>query len=42
VGVYASRRLFPLQRGPWCYLVTNLRDATWSVVAALPSVCRRA
>jgi hypothetical protein len=39
-GVYSSRRLFPLQRGPWCYLAENLPDASASLVEATSRICR--
>jgi hypothetical protein len=38
-GVYMSRRLFPLQRGPWCYLAGNLPDASASLIQATSRVC---
>jgi hypothetical protein len=38
-GVYTSRRLFPLQRGPWCYLAENLPDASVSLIEATARVC---
>lgn len=39
-GVYSSGRLFPLQRGPWCYLAGNLRDASASLIEATSRICR--
>jgi hypothetical protein len=39
-GVYASRRLFPLQRGPWCYLAVNLPDASAFLIEATTRVCK--
>jgi hypothetical protein len=38
-GVYTSRRLFPLQRGPWCYLAQNLPEASASLIEATSRVC---
>ena len=38
-GVRASRRLFPLQRGPWCYLAENLPDPSASLVEATSRIC---
>jgi hypothetical protein len=38
-GVYASRRLFPLRRGPWCYLAENLPDAPASLIEATSRIC---
>jgi hypothetical protein len=38
-GVYTSRRLFPLQRGPWCYLAENLPDASASLIEATSRIC---
>jgi hypothetical protein len=40
IGVYARGNLFPLQRGPWCYLAGNLRDASASVIEATTRICR--
>jgi len=39
-GVYTSRRLFPLQRGPWCYLTANLPDASLSLIEATARLCK--
>jgi hypothetical protein len=39
-GVFSFRRLFPLQRGPWCYLAENLPDASASLVEATSRICR--
>jgi hypothetical protein len=39
-GVYASHRLFLLQRGPWCYLVENLPNASASLIEAANRICR--
>jgi hypothetical protein len=39
-GVYASGRLFSLQRGPWCYLAENLPQAPASLIEATSRVCR--
>src|SRR5216683_1413109 len=39
-GVYTSRRLFPLQSGPWCYLAVNLPDASASLIEATTRVCK--
>jgi hypothetical protein len=39
LGVYTPGRLFPLQRGPWCYLAGNLRDAPASLIEATTRVC---
>jgi hypothetical protein len=38
-GVYASGRLFPLQRGPWCYLAENLPKAPASLIEATSRIC---
>jgi hypothetical protein len=38
-GVYTSRRLFPLQRGPWCYLAQNLPEASASLIEATGRIC---
>jgi hypothetical protein len=38
-GVYSSRRLFPLPRGPWCYLAENLRGASASLIEATTRIC---
>ena len=38
-GVYASKHLFPLQRGPWCYLAVNLPGASASLIEATTRVC---
>jgi hypothetical protein len=38
-GVYTSRRLFPLQRGPWCYLAQNLPEASASLIEATSRIC---
>ena len=40
VGVYAGTRLFPLQRGPWCYLAENLPAPSSSVIEATARLCR--
>lgn len=40
VDVYRSRRLFPLQRGPWCYLAGNLPQASASLIEATSRICR--
>jgi hypothetical protein len=40
-GVYASHRLFPLQRGPWCYLAGNLPHASAELIEATMRVCNR-
>jgi len=40
MGVYTSRRLFPLGRGPWCYLVENLPKASASLIEATSRICR--
>jgi hypothetical protein len=39
VGVYVSKRLFPLRRGPWCYLADNLNNASASLIEAVTRVC---
>lgn len=39
-GVYASHRFFALARGPWCYLVGNLPDASASLLEAETRACR--
>jgi hypothetical protein len=39
-GVYRSRRLFPLQHGPWCYLAGNLPNASASLIEAANRICR--
>jgi hypothetical protein len=39
IGVYTPGRLFQLQRGPWCYLAGNLRDASASLIEATTRVC---
>lgn len=39
-GVYAAGRRFPLQRGPWCYLTENLRNASASLLEATSRICR--
>jgi hypothetical protein len=39
-GVYASKHLFPLQRGPWCYLAVNLPGASASLIEATTRVCK--
>jgi hypothetical protein len=39
-GVYASHRLFPLERGPWCYLAANLPDASAALIEGTARVCR--
>ncbi len=39
-GVYASRRLFPLQRASWCYLADNLPGASASLIEATNRLCR--
>jgi hypothetical protein len=39
-GVYTSRHLFPLQRGPWCYLAVNLPNASASLIEATTRVCK--
>jgi hypothetical protein len=39
VGAYTSNRLFPLQRGPWCYLAGNLKDASFNLIAAIARRC---
>ncbi len=39
IGVYTPRRLFPLQRGPWCYLAGNLRNASASLIEATTRIC---
>ncbi len=39
-GVYSSRRLFPLQRRPWCYLAEGLPDASASLLEATSRICR--
>jgi hypothetical protein len=39
-GVYASHRLFPLQRAPWCYLAENLPGASPSLIDAANRLCR--
>jgi hypothetical protein len=39
IGMYARGRLFPLQRGPWCYLAGNLRDASASLIEATTRIC---
>jgi hypothetical protein len=38
-GVYTSRRLFPLQRSPWCYLAENLPEASASLIKATSRIC---
>jgi hypothetical protein len=38
-GVYTPRRLFPLQRGPWCYLAENLPQASASLIDATSRIC---
>jgi hypothetical protein len=38
-GVYASGRLFALQRGPWCYLAENLPKASASLLEATSRIC---
>jgi hypothetical protein len=40
IGVYTPARLFPLQRGPWCYLAGNLTDASASLIEAITRVCK--
>jgi len=39
IGVYTPKRLFPLQRGPWCYLVENLEDASAALIEATARIC---
>jgi hypothetical protein len=39
-GVYRAKRLFPLARGPWCYLVENLPNAPAPLVEATAHLCR--
>jgi hypothetical protein len=39
MGVYTPTRLFPLQRGPWCYLAGNLPNASASLIEAIARVC---
>lgn len=39
IGVYTQTRLFPLQRGPWCYLSGGLPNASASLIEATPRVC---
>jgi hypothetical protein len=39
-GVYASKHLFPLQRGPWCYLAANLPGASASLIEATTRICK--
>lgn len=40
VGVYTPGMLFPLQRGPWCYLTGNLGYVSVSLLEATTRVCR--
>ncbi len=40
IGVYTPGRLFPLQRGPWCYLAGNLTDASAALIEATTRRCR--
>jgi hypothetical protein len=40
MGVYTSRRLFPLRRGPWCYLAENLSASSASLIEATSRICR--
>jgi hypothetical protein len=39
IGVYTPTRLFSLQRGPWCYLAGNLRNASASLIEATARIC---
>jgi hypothetical protein len=39
-GVYAPKHLFPLQRGPWCYLAVNLPAASASLIEATTRICK--
>jgi hypothetical protein len=39
IGVYSSKRLFPLQRGPWCYLAENLKGASVALIEATSRIC---
>jgi hypothetical protein len=40
VGVYTPGRLFPLRRGPWCYLAGNLTDVSATLIEATTRSCR--
>jgi len=40
IGVYTRSHLFPLGRGPWCYLAGNLRTASATLIEAMTRVCR--
>ena len=39
-GVYASKQLFPLKRGPWCYLAVNLPGSSASLIEATTRICK--
>jgi hypothetical protein len=39
VGVYTPSHLFPLQRGPWCYLANNLPNASASLIEVTTRIC---
>jgi hypothetical protein len=39
IGVYLPGRLFPLRRGPWCYLTENLGPAPGLLVEASTRAC---
>jgi len=39
-GVSTSKSLFPLQRGPWCYLAVNLPHASAALIEAATRVCK--
>ena len=39
IGVYTPTRLFPLERGPWCYLAANLTDLSASLLEATTRIC---
>jgi hypothetical protein len=39
IGAYTPKRLFPLQRGPWCYLAENLTDASATLIEATTRIC---
>jgi hypothetical protein len=40
IGAYTPKRLFPLQRGPWCYLAENLKDASATLIEATTRICQ--
>ena len=40
LGVYTTGHLFPLQRGPWCFVAGNLSDASVSLIEATARICR--